>query len=131
MDIPIQELAVSGGPKALTETMPPMYPGGMRIGAEEEAAVLEVIRSKRLFRYYGVEAGPSRVEELERAFSLYMGSRHAMAVTSCTAALMCCLAGLGIGPGDEVILPAYTWIASASAVVAMGRCRSWRKWMNR
>ncbi len=114
------KLAIQGGQPALSQPLPPMYPGGMRIGAEEEAAVLEVVRSKRLFRYYGVQAGPSKVEELEQAFSRFMGSRHAMAVTSCTAALMCCLAGLGIGPGDEVILPAYTWIASASAVVAMG-----------
>jgi dTDP-4-amino-4,6-dideoxygalactose transaminase len=49
-----------------------------------------------------------------------MGSRYAVAVTSCTAALICSLTGLGIGPGDEVIVPAYTWIASVSAVVAVG-----------
>ena len=43
---------------------PPMYPGGMEIGAEEEAAVLEVLRNKRLFRYYGPNPGPSKAEEL-------------------------------------------------------------------
>jgi 8-amino-3,8-dideoxy-alpha-D-manno-octulosonate transaminase len=100
--------------------MPPMYPGGMRIGDEEEQAVLEVIRAKRLFRYYGPQAGTSKFAELEQAFSTFMGSRYGMAVTSCTAALICGLAGLGIGPGDEVIIPAYTWIASASTVVASG-----------
>jgi dTDP-4-amino-4,6-dideoxygalactose transaminase len=97
-----------------------MYPGGMRLGLAEEHAVLEVIRTKRLFRYYGPLEGPSKVEQLEQEFSKFMGSRYGMAVTSGCAALMCGLAGLGIGPGYEVILPAYTWIASASAVVAVG-----------
>ena len=105
---------------AIRHPMPPMYPGGMRIDEEEEQAVLEVIRSKRLFRYYGPNPGPSKVEEFEKAFAQFMGAKYAVAVTSGTAALICGLVGLGVGPGDEVILPAYTWIASASAVVAVG-----------
>ena len=99
---------------------PPMYPGGMEIGAEEEAAVLEALRNKRLFRYYGPNPGPSKVEELEAAFAAHMGAQRALAVTSGTAALICGLQGIGVGPGDEVIVPAYTWIASASAVAAVG-----------
>lgn len=117
---PSEILAIQGGQPAVSRPMPEMYPGGMRIGLEEEQAVLEVLRTKRLFRYYGPIEGPSKVEELEKAFCKFMGSRHGVAVTSGCAALMCGLAGLGIGPGDEVILPAYTWIASASAVVAAG-----------
>jgi dTDP-4-amino-4,6-dideoxygalactose transaminase len=97
-----------------------MFPGGLRIGQEEEDAVLEVIRSKRLFRYYGPEPGPSKVEALEKAFAAHMGTQYALAVTSGTGALICSLTGIGIGPGDEVIVPAYTWIASASAVFAVG-----------
>jgi len=92
----------------------------MRIGREEEEAVLEVLRSKRLFRYYGPQSSRSWVSELEGAFAAVMGVQHAAAVSSGSAALMCALAGLGVGPGDEVIVPAYTWIATASAVVAMG-----------
>ena len=115
-----ETLAIQGGQPAVSRPMPKMYPGGLRIGLEEEQAVLEVIRTKRLFRYYGPEQGPSKVEQLEQSFSKFMGSRYGMAVTSGCAALMCGLAGLGVGPGDEVILPAYTWIASASAVVAVG-----------
>jgi dTDP-4-amino-4,6-dideoxygalactose transaminase len=57
---------------------------------------------------------------LEQAFSTAVGVPHALAVTSGTAALMTALAGLGVGPGMEVIVPAYTWIATASAVVAVG-----------
>ena len=113
-------LAIEGGTPAVTSPLPRMYPGGMRIGREEEEAVLEVLRSKRLFRYYGPHSDRSRVSELEEAFAAVMGVQHAAAVSSGSAALMCALAGLDVGPGDEVIVPAYTWIASASAVVAMG-----------
>jgi dTDP-4-amino-4,6-dideoxygalactose transaminase len=115
-----RKLAIQGGTPAIHTPLPPMYPGGMRIDAEEEAAVLEVLRSKRLFRYYGPNEGSSKVAELEQAFAERMGAAYGLAVTSGTAALICGLVGLGVGPGDEVILPAYTWIASASAVVAAG-----------
>jgi 8-amino-3,8-dideoxy-alpha-D-manno-octulosonate transaminase len=113
-------LAIEGGTPAVTSPLPRMYPGGLRIGREEEEAVLEVLRSKRLFRYYGPTPGPSRVAELEEAFAGVMGVKHAAALSSGSGALMCALAGLEVGHGDEVIVPAYTWIASASAVVAMG-----------
>jgi len=113
-------LAIEGGTPAVTSPLPRMYPGGMRIGREEEEAVLEVLRSKRLFRYYGPQSSRSWVSELEGAFAAVMGVQHAAAVSSGSAALMCALGGLGVGPGDEVIVPAYTWIATASAVVAMG-----------
>lgn len=114
------KLAIDGGARAITEPLPPMYPGGMRIGVEEEAAVLDVLRSKRLFRYYGPTAGPSKAEAFEKAFAEHMGAAHALAVTSGSASLMCAMTALGVGPGDEVIVPAYTWIATASAAVALG-----------
>jgi 8-amino-3,8-dideoxy-alpha-D-manno-octulosonate transaminase len=114
------QLAINGGSRAVRAPLPPMYPGGLRIGQEEEAAVLDVLRSKRLFRYYGPDPGPSRVAELEERFSALMQARHALAVTSGSAALVCGLAALGVGPGDEVIVPAYTWIASAEAVMGVG-----------
>ncbi len=117
---PEDRLAIDGGQPARRRPDPPMYPGGNLIGDEEEQAVLEVLRSKRLFRYYGPQPGPSRVAQLEAAFAAHMGAQKAIAVSSGTAALMCGLAGIGVGPGDEVIVPAYTWIASASAVVMMG-----------
>ena len=98
-------LAIDGGTPAVTSPLPQMYPGGMRIGREEEEAVLEVLRSKRLFRYYGPQSNRSWVSELEEAFAEVMGVQHAAAVSSGSAALMCALAGLGVGPGDEVIVP--------------------------
>lgn len=119
---PIQTdlLAAEGGSPARQKPAPPMFPGGMEIDEEEEKAVLEVLRTKRLFRYYGPEPGPSKVEILEKEFTQYMGVQHALGVTSGTAALVCALQGIGVGPGDEVIVPAFTWIASASAVAAVG-----------
>jgi 8-amino-3,8-dideoxy-alpha-D-manno-octulosonate transaminase len=115
-----EKLAIDGGTPAKGRPDPPMYPGGMVIDQEEEQAVLEVLRSKRLYRYYGRERGPSKADQLEQAFAAHMGTRRALAVTSGTAALMCGLQGIGVGPGDEVILPGYTWMASPAAVLAMG-----------
>jgi cystathionine beta-lyase/cystathionine gamma-synthase len=115
-----EQLALNGAPPAKQHPDPPMYPGGMEIDAEEEQAVLEVLRAKRLFRYYGPLASSSKVLELEQAFAAFMGTQYSLAVTSGTAALTCGLHALGIGPGDEVIVPAYTWIASAARP---GGCR--------
>ena len=117
---PSNKLAIEGGEPALENPFPPMFPGGNLIDHEEEQSVLDTLRRKRLFRYYGPEPGPSKVEELETAFAVLCGVKRALAVTSGTAALVCGLQGLNIGPGDEVIVPAYTWIASASAVAAVG-----------
>lgn len=98
---------------------PPMFPGGMMIGEEEEEAVLQVLRSKRLYRYYGPQAGPSQAAELEREFAEVMNARFSQAVTSGTAALICALRGVGVGAGDEVIVPGYAWIACAEAVLGV------------
>jgi len=113
-------LAIRGGAPAVKSILPPMYPGGLRIGMEEEAAVLDVLRGKRLFRYYGPNPGPSKVAELESHFAGVVGTEYALAVTSGSAALVCGLAAMGVGYGDEVIVPAYTWIATAEAVVGVG-----------
>jgi 8-amino-3,8-dideoxy-alpha-D-manno-octulosonate transaminase len=115
-----ERLAIDGGEVARTRPDPPMYPGGNLIGLEEEEAVLEVIRSKRLFRYYGPEPGPSKVAEFEQAFAAHMGRPYAVAVSSGTGALMCAGAGIGLGPGDEVIVPAYTFIAPVASVAHLG-----------
>lgn len=115
-----EKLAIDGGVPSKQRPNPPMYPGGMMIDHEEEQEILDVLRTKRLFRYYGPEKGPSKVDALEKTFAAHMGVRRALAVTSGTAALICGLRAIGVGPGDEVIVPAYTWIASASAVLATG-----------
>jgi dTDP-4-amino-4,6-dideoxygalactose transaminase len=58
--------------------------------------------------------------EFEEAFGAYIGSRHAIAVNSGTDALLLALAALGVGPGDDVIVPAFTFIATADAVIRLG-----------
>lgn len=67
-----------------------------------------------LFRYYGTN---SRVERLEKEFSARIGCKYALAVNSGTSALISAMIAAGVGPGDEVILPGYTFFASVSAIV--------------
>ena len=97
-----------------------MFPGGMEVGDEELAALERVIRSKNLFRYYGVGDGPQEVAAFEREFATHMGVRHALCVNAGSSALICGLIGAGVGPGDEVIVPAYTWNATPNSVLACG-----------
>ena len=59
-------------------------------------------------------------ERFERAFAQYLGRRHAMALPSCTSALHLALAALGVGPGDEVVVPDVTWIASSAPITYVG-----------
>jgi perosamine synthetase len=80
---------------------------------EEERLVLEVLRSG------WVTQGP-RVEEFERRFAVLVGSADAVAVSSGTTALFLALHVLGIGAGDEVIVPSLTFIASVNAIVHAG-----------
>lgn len=60
------------------------------------------------------------VQRFEESFARYLGTRHAIAVPHCTAALHLSLAALGIGPGDEVIVPELTWIATAAPIAYVG-----------
>ncbi len=112
------DLAINGGSKAKTSDSIPMYPGGLEIGEEEKKQLIEVIDNKYLFRYYGPENSPSKVKEFEKRFSSKFGSKHALAVTSCTSALITSLVACGVGPGDEVIVPGYTFFASCAAIVS-------------
>ena len=97
-----------------------MYPGGMEVGDRELEAVARVIRSKNLYRHYGVGEGPLEVDAFEREFAAHIGVRHALCVNAGSSALICGLIGAGVRTGDEVIVPAYTWNATANAVLATG-----------
>jgi perosamine synthetase len=83
------------------------------LGPREELAVLDVLRSGWLVQ-------GSKVAEFEAAVASYVGARHAVATSSCTAALHLALLLHGLGPGDEVIVPSFTFIATANAVVYTG-----------
>ena len=92
------------------------------IGAEEESLVLEALRSKALFRYTGLDPAkpPAMTARLEREFRDYIGTDYALAVTSGSGALEVAMAAAGIGPGDEVIVTAWSWIACFTAIVRVG-----------
>ena len=83
------------------------------IGDEEIEAVVSTLRS-------GWWTTGPRAAELEQRFAEYVGARHAVALASGTAAMHLALSGLGIGPGDEVIVPPITWPATANVVVHVG-----------
>ncbi|NMB97694.1 MAG: DegT/DnrJ/EryC1/StrS family aminotransferase [Clostridiaceae bacterium] len=88
-----------------------------RIGDEEIKAVDRVIKSRQLFRF---NEGRKEVENFEKELSEKIGTKYSLALTGGTGALICSLVGIGAGPGDEVIVPAYTFMATALAVVAVG-----------
>ena len=118
-------LAIEGGPKARTRPAIPMFPGGLEIGQPEREAAARVLTRKRLIRFYGPDDPddgviPSEVDAFEQEFAMRIGVPYALGVTSGTAALITSLAALGVGPGDEVILPAFTFVASAAAILAVG-----------
>ena len=88
-----------------------------RIGAEEIAELTKVIETKSMFK---INNGLKESEQVENKLKNILGAKHAIFMTSGQAALTSALVALGIGPGDEVIVPAYTYIATAMAVVAAG-----------
>jgi len=111
-------LALDGGAPVRSEPLD--YKRGVTlIGDEERAAVLEVLESRSLFRYYGPDLR-HKVDGFEQGVSRLLQVPHALATSSGTAALRAGLAALGVGPGDEVVVPALTFIASANAVVTSG-----------
>ena len=83
------------------------------IGEEEERAVIEVMRS-------GWLTTGAKVAEFEQRFAEKVGAPHAVAVSSCTAALHLCLVEAGVGAGDEVITSPLTWVSTANTIVNMG-----------
>jgi dTDP-4-amino-4,6-dideoxygalactose transaminase/nucleoside-diphosphate-sugar epimerase len=83
------------------------------IGENEALAVADVVRSKWL------SVGP-QTAKFEKQFAEFLGCEHAVAVSSCTAALHIALSSLGIGPGDEVIVPSYTFSASVNSILYQG-----------
>ncbi|MHB8376622.1 MAG: aminotransferase class I/II-fold pyridoxal phosphate-dependent enzyme, partial [Dehalococcoidia bacterium] len=83
------------------------------LGPEEEQAVIDVLRSGWLVQ-------GARVAEFERRVAEYCGAAHAVATTSCTTALHLALETLALQPGDEVIMPSFTFVASANAIIHAG-----------
>jgi len=94
-------------------------PGAYLIGEEEKRALIEVIESGYLFRY-GDKSDPkflAKVWHFEQEVAKYLGVKYTVAVNSGSSALWVALSALGIGPGDEVIVPGYTFVASISSII--------------
>lgn len=98
---------------AATETFPEIPFFDLKVEEDDLEAVAETLRSGWL------TMGP-RTEAFENAFAEYVGAGHAVAVSSCTAALHLAYLAAGVGPGDEVIVPAFTFAATAAAVIYCG-----------
>jgi 8-amino-3,8-dideoxy-alpha-D-manno-octulosonate transaminase len=127
-----QKPAIEGGPKAVEQLGP--FPS--KIGKSELLEVLDLwemsdetkkkivslieketnLKGPHLFRYYNPK--PSRVAAAEKAMGDLVGTRYCLATNSCTSALVAAYRALGIGAGDEVIVPAYTFFATSATVAA-------------
>jgi perosamine synthetase len=83
------------------------------LGQEEIDAVTDVLKG-------GMIAQGRRVKELEDAWAAYVGVKHAVAMGNGTLALMAIFAGIGLGPGDEVITVSHTFAATANAILFTG-----------
>ena len=106
-----EKLAIDGGPKAVTNSLI----GWPNFDDKAIKAVEAVLRSGKV-NYW---TGPKGME-FEKRFAQWQGSKYAVSVATGTAALHVALTALGIGPGDEVIVPSYTFIASGFSVVQAG-----------
>jgi dTDP-4-amino-4,6-dideoxygalactose transaminase len=121
----MNDLAMLGGKPVRSRPFPdwPVFDAG------EERALLEVLRSGRWWRYTMGEAvqaaaaadgAGSKVAEFQNLFAQSQGARFAVACSTGTAALEVALKAMGVGPGDEVIVPPYTFIATATAPMLIG-----------
>jgi dTDP-4-amino-4,6-dideoxygalactose transaminase len=97
-------------------------PGSYWIGEDEKKELMDVVESGYLFRYGDVNdpVFKHKVYSLEQEFAELLGAKHSLALTSGSAALTVALLALGIKPGDEVIVPAYTYVATFSAIIFSG-----------
>ncbi|MDR3678218.1 MAG: DegT/DnrJ/EryC1/StrS family aminotransferase [Acidobacteriota bacterium] len=113
------KLAINGGKPIRKEPLPLEFPGVHHMDKKEIKAAVRVLKSRSLFRYYGMNL-QNEVHKLEAEFAQQLGTKHAIGVASGTGALYVALSALGVGPGQEVIVPAYMWVAVLAAVVNLG-----------
>lgn len=112
----MSELALAGGPAVAADLQDRAGSWPRMVDASSEARVLDVLRSG----HWGRLHDDSYAERFENAFAAYQDARHGIAVANGTVSLQLILRTLNIGIGDEVIVPATTFIATASAVAEVG-----------
>jgi 8-amino-3,8-dideoxy-alpha-D-manno-octulosonate transaminase len=116
-------LAIDGGDPVRKTLLKAKLPGPQYYDDEERRELLEVLDNRSPFRLWGLNAlghPPDKCINFEREFAERQGSRFCVAVTSGTTALMAAMAALEVGPGDEFILPAWTFSACYDAIIAAG-----------
>lgn len=112
-----EKLAIEGG-EPVRKSMLSSRPYGPQFYDDvEKNELIEVLQSRNPFRWWH---GNSKVLQFEQAYAKHIGVKHALGVTSGTTALLTAMAALEIGPGDEVILPAWTWYADYDVIVLAG-----------
>ena len=116
VSVPLQavpKLAIDGGEPVRQAALRADYWGTQFFDDKEKRELLDVLESRRPFRWYGPgKEPPMKVLTFEKEFASRMQTKYALAVPSGTAALVVAVNALGIGPGDEVIVPTMTFAAS-------------------
>ncbi len=113
----MSKLAIHGGKKIFEEPLGMDWP---IFGEEEEQRLLAVLHSGKWWRGAYSDTEASQVGTFENAFAKYQNAKHATAVANGTVAIECALRALDMDPGDEVLVPALTFVASATAIAYMG-----------
>ncbi len=118
---PAPATAAEGGTPVRDKPLRSTYSGPEFYDEKELAELRDVLEKRQPFRWYGPGSRPPmKVLTLEKDLAARMGTKFALALTSGTAALTTALAALGVGPGDEVILPAWSWYSCFNAIVMQG-----------
>src|ERR1700751_2410412 len=112
-------LAIDGGTPVRSTPLPWELPGAYFIDDEEKRLVTQVVEARSPFRFYGLDA-QGMVDRLQSDWCSTFGHKHALGVNSGSAALHIALCAFGVGPGDEVLVPGYMWVACISAIVRTG-----------
>ena len=99
--------------------LPYEWPGSYFIGEEEVEAVTQVLLARSPFRFYGHDL-QHYADRAEALFKERLGRKHALLVNSGTGALSVAMAAADVGPGDEVLIPGYMWVACLASVIRAG-----------
>ena len=119
MDTSTPKLALDGGQPVRTTPFPARYLGTSVMGDEELALLTEVVRTRLPFRDYG-DGTPHMVNDFEALAREYFGVPYALATATGSGSFYAAMAGLGLGPGDEVIIPSFGWFTNYEAPVILG-----------
>lgn len=119
MRITSERLAIDGGRPVRTKPLPKPYLGTSVLGREEFELLTEVIEKRLPFRAYG-DGTPHMVDDFEKLACEYFDMPYALATATGSGAFYCAMVGLGVGPGDEVIIPSFGWFTDFEAPVLLG-----------